>query len=229
MHGLICRGTVQPCPALPCPALPCPAPQCWGRGGRLAGTAAQPAAPWQAPSFAQLLKSRQYSRTRLVHQLAIVLLGPVAPPLHLKGGVLQAVGGCGKGRQGGSICKPGCPPPNTGCMSMHTVACIKKGAPPLCAFTSNYSSTIHTNTHKTSTHTSTQEVQPHLCQLLARELAVRLCPLDLTRVALHLEVLVALGPAEAEDLRAGRQRGDTQEVAEAWCGGGGGGRRQQGR
>jgi hypothetical protein len=109
-------------------------------------------------------------------------------------------------------------------MSMHTVCMHQKHAPRLSVpFTSNYCSTIHTHTHKTSTHTSTQEVQPHLCQLLARELAVGLCPLDLARVALHLEVLVALGPAKAEDLRAGRQRGDTQEVAEACCGGGGGG------
>lgn len=67
--------------------------------------------------------------TRLVHQFAVILLGPVAPPLHLKGGVLS--------------------------------------------------------------------------QLLACKLAVRLCPLDLARVALHLEVFVALGPAEAEHLQQG--------------------------
>ena len=47
----------------------------------------------------------------------------------------------------------------------------------------------------------------HLRQLLARQLAVRLGPLDLARVALHLEVLVALGAAELEDLRRAAQTG----------------------
>jgi len=43
---------------------------------------------------------------------------------------------------------------------------------------------------------------PHLGQLLAGELPVRLGPAHLARVALHLEVLVALAAAEAEHLRA---------------------------
>jgi hypothetical protein len=49
---------------------------------------------------------------------------------------------------------------------------------------------------------------PHLCKLLARQFPVRLGPLDLARVALHLEVLVALGAAELEHLWHGGGQGD---------------------
>lgn len=46
----------------------------------------------------------------------------------------------------------------------------------------------------------------HLSQLLSGQLPVGLGPLHLARVTLHLEVLVALGPAELEDLRKDRMQ-----------------------
>lgn len=49
----------------------------------------------------------------------------------------------------------------------------------------------------------------HLRQVLAVHPSVRLGPPDLARVALHLEVLVALGAAETERLRTEHTRGQT--------------------
>jgi len=41
----------------------------------------------------------------------------------------------------------------------------------------------------------------YLSQFLASKLSVRLCPLDLPRISLHFEVLVAFAAAEIENLQ----------------------------
>ena len=55
----------------------------------------------------------------------------------------------------------------------------------------------------TQVHEGTDDIKAglHLRKLLASDLPVGLRPPDLARVALHLEVLVALAAAEPEDLR----------------------------
>ncbi len=121
-------------------------------------------------------RPRLYSHlapTSLVHQLAVVLLGPVAPPLHLKRGILHRKG---PGKQLGAL------QPRLRLHAAHLS--VSPALIPAAPGT------------------------PHLCQLLASQLAVGLGPLDFPRVALHLEVFVAFAAAEAENLRTAQRRAE---------------------